>query len=113
MCIRDSINASAESLSAQFVEEDFNFYEKTLTGSEEILPRWQRCVRSTDHYLGEALGQIYVKDYFPPEAKARALEMVHNLMAALRADIATLDWMSEETRKQALVKLDAYQLKIG
>jgi len=107
------INASAESLSAQFVEEDFNFYEKTLTGSEEILPRWQRCVRSTDHYLGEALGQIYVKDYFPPEAKARALEMVHNLMAALRADIATLDWMSEETRKQALVKLDAYQLKIG
>ena len=107
------INASAESLSAQFVEEDFNFYEKTLTGSKEILPRWQRCVRSTDHYLGEALGQIYVKDYFPPEAKAHALEMVHNLMAALRADIATLDWMSEETRKQAIVKLDAYQLKIG
>ena len=107
------INASAESLSAQFVDEDFNFYEKTLTGTKEILPRWQRCVRSTDHYLGEALGQIYVKDYFPPEAKAHALEMVHNLIAALRADIATLDWMSEETRKRAIVKLDAYQLKIG
>jgi putative endopeptidase len=107
------INASSELLSAQFVDEDFSFYGKTLTGSKEILPRWQRCVRSTDRYLGEALGQIYVKDYFPPEAKAHALEMVHNLMAALRADIATLDWMSEETRKKAIAKLDAYQLKIG
>ncbi len=107
------INASAESLPAQFVDADFEFYGKTLTGALVNLPRWQRCVRSTDHYLGEALGQIYVKEYFPPEAKAHALEMVHNLMAALRADLATLDWMSEATRKQAIAKLDSYQLKIG
>lgn len=107
------INASAESLPAKFVDADFDFYGKTLTGTQVNLPRWQRCVRSTDHYLGEALGQIYVKEYFPPEAKAHALEMVHNLMAALRADLATLDWMSEATRKQAIAKLDSYQLKIG
>ncbi len=107
------INTSAEALSAKFVDEDFNFYEKTLTGTKEQLPRWQRCVRATDQHLGEALGQIYVQKYFPAEAKAHALEMVRNLIAALRADLATLDWMSEDTRRQAIAKLDAYQLKIG
>jgi putative endopeptidase len=95
------------------VDENFNFFGKTLTGTQELLPRWKRCVRSTDRQLGEALGQVYVKKAFPPESKARALEMVHNLIAALRDDLATLDWMGPETRKQARIKLDAIALKIG
>ncbi len=107
------VHDAADSLPKKFVDEDFDFYGHILTGTQEIQPRWKRCVRATDGMLGEALGQTYVKDYFPPEAKAEALEMVHNLMGALREDISTLDWMSPETRKKASEKLDAIQLKIG
>jgi putative endopeptidase len=107
------VHAAAPGLPSAFVDEDFNFFGKTLTGTLEILPRWQRCVRSTDHELGEALGQVYVKKVFPPESKARALEMVHNLIAALREDLSTLDWMGPETRQQARIKVDAIALKIG
>jgi predicted metalloendopeptidase len=107
------INAAAPSLSTPFVDENFHFNGMVLTGTKEILPRWKRCVRSTDHSLGEALGQVYVKKAFPPEAKARALEMVHNLEAALADDIRQLPWMSEATRKQALIKLAAINNKIG
>jgi putative endopeptidase len=107
------IHAAAPRLPAKFVDENFNFYGKTLTGTKEILPRWKRCVRSTDDALGEALGQVYVRKYFPPQAKARALEMVHNLEAALREDIQNLPWMGPETKKQALIKLDAIVNKIG
>ena len=71
------------------MDEDFHFKGMVLTGTKEILPRWKRCVRSTDRALGEALGQIYVKKAFPPEAKARALAMVKNLEAALADDIKT------------------------
>src|SRR5579862_1569514 len=107
------INEDAPSLSSKFVDANFEFYGKTLTGTEKNQPRWKRCVIATDNYLGEALGQKYVEQYFPPSAKAAALEMVHNLIAALRADLQTLDLMGEETRKQAAVKLDAIGLKIG
>jgi putative endopeptidase len=107
------ISNAASTLSAKFVDENFDFYRKQLTGAKENLPRWRRCVEATDNELGEALGQFYVERYFPPEAKARAIELVHNLMAALREDIATLDWMSPATREQALHKLDAMNLKIG
>jgi putative endopeptidase len=107
------IHNAAHTLSAKFVDESFDFYGRQLTGTKENLPRWRRCVEATDGELGEALGQIYVQRYFPPEAKARALELVHNLTAALREDLATLDWMSPATREQAIHKLDAMQLKIG
>jgi putative endopeptidase len=107
------IHAAAPSLSSAFVNENFNFYGKTLSGTQELLPRWRRCVQATDRNLGEALGQFYVERAFPPEAKVAATQMVHNLIAALREDITTLDWMSPETRKQALVKLDAIQIKVG
>lgn len=107
------INNTAAALPAKFVDEDFNFKGKTLQGSKENLPRWKRCVAGTDRVLGEALGEVYVKRAFPPAAKARALEMVRNLEAALKTDIATLSWMSEPTRKQAIVKLDAFLNKIG
>ena len=107
------IHNAAPTLSAKFVDENFDFYRKQLTGAKENLPRWRRCVEATDNELGEALGQFYVERYFPPEAKARAIALVHNLMTALREDIATLDWMSPATREQALHKLDAMNLKIG
>ena len=107
------INATAHNLSSPYVDEDFHFNGSILTGAKENLPRWKRCVRYTDHALGEALGQAYVEKAFPPEAKARALEMVKNLEAALADDLHQLPWMSEATRKQALAKLQAITNKIG
>jgi putative endopeptidase len=107
------IHSSARALSSKFVEEDFDFYGRTLTGAKQLQPRWRRCVAATDLNLGEALGQKYVAVAFPPEAKARARQMVENLVAALRADITTLPWMSPPTRTQALAKLAAMTLKIG
>jgi predicted metalloendopeptidase len=107
------LNASAPGLPEKFVVEEFEFRGKALTGAKEILPRWKRCVQATDRSLGEALGQLYVEKYFPPEAKAHALVMVHNLIAALRADLQTLSWMSPETRAEATAKLEAFAVKIG
>ncbi|MGB7847531.1 MAG: M13 family metallopeptidase [Candidatus Acidiferrum sp.] len=107
------LHASAPGLPDRFVEENFDFYEKKLSGTKEILPRWKRCVQSTDRNLGEALGQVYVEKYFPPAAKARAKEMVNNLIAALRDDIPTLSWMGPETKKEAIGKLEAFNIKIG
>ncbi len=107
------INSTASSLSQPFVDEDFNFKGKVLQGTKENLERWKRCVRYTDGALGEALGQVYVKKTFTPEAKAHALQMVHNLEAALQDDLTTLPWMSDATRKQAIGKLHAFAEKIG
>jgi putative endopeptidase len=107
------VNSAAPYLSDSFVNEDFNFKGRVLQGTTELLPRWKRCVSATDRQLGEALGQIYVRKYFPPEAKARALEMVNHLVEALHEDLQTLPWMGPATRKQALVKLAAFARKIG
>ncbi|HXQ98439.1 MAG TPA: M13 family metallopeptidase N-terminal domain-containing protein, partial [Candidatus Limnocylindrales bacterium] len=107
------VNSAAPGLPERFVAEDFDFSGKTLTGAKQIQPRWKRCVQATDRTLGEALGQVYVQKYFPPEAKARALGMVQNLIAALRDDLLTLPWMGPETRAQATAKLAAFALKIG
>ena len=107
------VHTAAPTLPDKFVQENFNFYGKTLTGSPEMLPRWKRCVQATDRELGEALGQYYVQRYFPPEAKASALAMVKNLIAALHEDLTTLDWMSPATRQKAIEKLDLITLKIG
>jgi len=107
------LHASAPGLPEKFVNENFDFYERKLSGTKEILPRWKRCVQSTDRNLGEALGKVYVDKYFPPAAKARAKEMVNNLIAALKDDIPALDWMGPETKKEALTKLEAFNVKIG
>lgn len=107
------VHGAAEALSSNFVNENFDFYGKTLNGTKELLPRWRRCVVATDGSLGELLGQVYVKKAFPPEAKARMKELVNNLTVALRDDINTLDWMSEPTRKQAIAKLESFAVKIG
>jgi len=107
------INSRAANLSQKLVAEDFDFKGRVLTGATELLPRWKRCVSAADNEMGEALGEVYVKKAFPPEAKRRALEMVANLVAALRSDISTLGWMSDPTRKQAITKLEAFIRKIG
>ena len=107
------VNAAAPWLSQPFVDEDFNFKGRVLQGTKELLPRWKRCVSATDHRLGEALGQIYVGKYFPPKAKARAQEIVNQLIAALHDDLQTLPWMGPATRKQALAKLSTFVRKIG
>jgi predicted metalloendopeptidase len=107
------IHRSASLLSEPFAQENFNFNGRILTGSKEIRARWKRCASAVDNQLGEALGQVYVQKYFPPEAKARALELVHNLTSALRDDLQTLPWMSPATRKAATEKLEAFTVKIG
>ena len=107
------LNTMAPYLSDAFVNEDFNFKGRVLQGTTELLPRWKRCVSATDRQLGEALGQIYVQKYFPPTAKARALDMVNHLTEALRDDLQTLPWMGPATRQQALEKLTKFTRKIG
>jgi putative endopeptidase len=107
------LHAAAHALPTPFVNENFNFYGKTLTGAKELRPRWKRCVQYTDGQLGEALGQAYVKVAFPPDAKERMEKMVHNLEAAMKTDIEGLDWMTPETKKAAIVKLGMIADKIG
>jgi endothelin-converting enzyme/putative endopeptidase len=108
-----TLHAAAPLLSKAFVEENFDFFNKTLRGAKELKPRWKRCVSFTDNDLGEALGQAYVAEAFPPESKAAMLKMVHELETALKQDITELSWMSEETKKQALDKLTHIDNKIG
>jgi putative endopeptidase len=107
------IHDAAPYLSSAFDEEHFRFFGRTLAGTQQQQPRWKRCLQSTDQALGMALGQEYVARAFSPEAKRRALEMVDNLQAAMRERLATLEWMSEATRQQALAKLDTFVEKIG
>jgi len=107
------IHSSARILSAPFVEENFNFYGRTLVGQKEMRARWKRCVQYTDGDLGEALGQPYVDLTFGTEGKQRTLRMVQALEQALHSDIEELSWMTPETRKQALFKLEKIANKIG
>ena len=107
------LHSSANELPDPFVQENFSFYAMKLSGSKQIQPRWKRCVQSVNRNIGEALGQVYVEKYFPPEAKAHAREMVMNLISALKSDLPALIWMGPETKKAALEKLNAFQIKIG
>ena len=106
-------HAFAPMLSSAFVNENFNFYGKTLQGAKELQPRWKRCVRFTDRNLGEALGQAYVDRTFGVEGKARTLTMVHDIENAMQKDIEQLDWMTPQTKQRALEKLHAVVNKIG
>ena len=100
-------------LSDPFVQESFHFYSETLSGTKKDLPRWKKVVAEVDGDVGEALGQLYVSEYFPPEAKARVLKLVGDMRSALREDLSTLSWMDEETRAKAVAKLDAFTVKMG
>jgi putative endopeptidase len=106
-------DSSASYLSSAFVQENFDFYRKYLRGAKEMQPRWKRCVQYTDNNLGEALGQIYVRKVFPPEMKQSTLDMVQGIEAAMEQRIRLLDWMSPQTKEQALAKLHAIRNKIG
>jgi predicted metalloendopeptidase len=105
--------SAAPLLSEPFVKENFSFYGQFLAGQKEIQVRWKRCVQTTDGLLGEALGKPYVDETFGADGKARMLNMVNALEASLGQDIEGLDWMTPETKKQALVKLHAITNKIG
>ena len=91
----------------------FDFYNRVLSGQKEQKPRWKRAVGILDGSLGEEIGQLYVKKYFPESAKKRMTELVENLRRAYEIRIKDLDWMSDETKKQALAKLSAFKAKIG
>jgi len=106
------LNTTAPWLSQPFVEANFKF-QQNLTGQKEIQARWKRCVNLTDRELGEALGQRYVDATFGPDGKQRMLKMVDALEKSLAEDVHDLSWMSDETKKQAKVKLDAIRNKIG
>ena len=107
------LHDAAPYLSQPFVDANFDFYQKQLAGLGEIKPRWKQCSTAADQYLGEAVGQEYVARYFPPEAKARAQEMVKNILAAMSETVAQLDWMSPETKKKAQEKISTFNVKVG
>jgi putative endopeptidase len=107
------LNSTSDYLSQEFVDEHFNFYGKVFTGKQKNQERWKRILNQTNGDLGEAVGQIYVKEFFPPEAKQKMLKLVENLRVALGQRISKLDWMSAPTKKEAAAKLAGINVKIG
>ncbi len=106
------LKSAAPYLSSKFVDANFKFAQ-VLSGQKVQTPRWQRISSLTDNSIGELLGQLYVKKYFKPEAKARMEELVNNLVKAYEIRINNLDWMGAETKQKALDKLHAFNPKIG
>lgn len=107
------INSAAGYLSDDFVNANFEFYGKALSGSKELRPRWRRSIDAVNDAMGEAVGQLYVRKYFPPEAKERMLTLVNNLKTSLSERIDHLDWMSDATKEKAQEKLGTFIVKIG
>jgi endothelin-converting enzyme/putative endopeptidase len=107
------VHSEAPFLARAFVDENFHFFGQTLTGAGELQPRWKRCVQAVDNNLGFALGQEYVEQAFPPDAKARVMTMVQQIEKMLNQDIQSLDWMTPATKTQALIKLRSVTEKIG
>ena len=107
------VRYAAPYLSEPFVKESFAFSGTILTGTTEMKPRWKRVVGVVDGQVGEALGQLYVAEFFPPAAKERMAKLVEDLRASLRDRLNALDWMDAPTRAKALVKLEAFAVKIG
>lgn len=110
------LNSTANYLSSEFVNQRFDFYGSTLRGQPKMQPRWRRVqnvVSPRGGNLGEAVGQLYAAKYFPPEAKVKAKNIVEALVVAMEESIRELEWMSDETKKEALVKLSGFGIKIG
>jgi putative endopeptidase len=107
------IHARASLLTDELVAEDFDFYGRRLSGTEQIRERWKRGVGLVEGLIGDALGKLYVERHFPPQAKARMDELVTNLREAYRVSISDLDWMTPQTRQRALAKLNKFTAKIG
>lgn len=108
-----TLNTMAGRLSAELDDQNFDFYSRTLSGVEEQPPMWRRGVNVVNGSLGEVVGKVYVNKHFPPEAKARMLELVGNLIGAYEKSIKELEWMGDETRAEALDKLSKFTPKIG
>ncbi len=108
-----ALHHAANYMSTEFSEANHEFYGKTLWGVEEMKPRWETVLEVCNNNIGEAIGKVYVDEFFPPEAKERAVEMVNNILTAFKKRIENLDWMTKPTKQQALVKLNALQIKIG
>jgi len=108
-----TLDSYAPALPKAFVDEDFRFNGAFMSGQKEIEARWKRCVKSTDHSLGMALGQLYVDKTFGPEGKERTINMVHAIEAAMHQDVADLTWMSDTTKQKAYEKLNAIVNNIG
>lgn len=100
-------------LSKDFEIAHFEFYGKRLSGKETMRPRYKRVISAADKVISELIGQLYVEKYFPPEAKAKMIDLVSNLKVSLKERIQNLEWMGEETKKEALAKLDLMNIKIG
>ena len=107
------VHSSSSFLSDDFSDAAFDFYGKTLSGKEQQKERWKRAVDVIDGTLGEAVGQLYAEKYFPPAAKEKMLDLVHNLQTALGERINTLEWMGKETKEKAIEKLGTFHVKIG
>ena len=107
------IHARAGILTDELIAEDFAFYGTTLSGTEQIRERWKRAVSLVESTMGDAVGRLYVDRHFPPDAKGRMDILVANLLEAYRVSISDLEWMTPETRRRALAKLDKFTAKIG
>jgi putative endopeptidase len=107
------LSSAAPYLSNDFVMESFHFNNQVMSGQKQIQDRWKRMISMTDRNIGDALGQLYVAKYFPPDAKKKADELVSNLMAVYKERIQKLDWMSPETKQKAVEKLESFTRKIG
>lgn len=107
------IDESASYMSDEIYAQNFDFYGKTLSGKKEQSPRWKRAVGTVDGVLGEAVGQMYTKKYFPAEAKERMVKLVHNLQETLTERIKASAWMGDSTKLKAIEKLKAFYIKIG
>ena len=108
-----AISSLSPYLSHAFVDEHFDFYSHTLLGTPQLKDRWKRGVNLVENAMGEAVGQLYVARHFPPQVKARADELVANLLEAYRRSITALDWMTPDTKREALAKLDGFKPMIG
>lgn len=109
-----SVKSCAPYLSKAFVEENFDFFERTLSGTEEMKPRWKRAMAFTESALGEALGQLYCAKYFDEACKGRALQIVENVRKALEERLKEVEWMtSDSTREAGLKKMSRFKVKIG
>ena len=107
------IDRAASFLNDEIVEQNFEFYGRTMSGAQEMQPRWKRAVSTVSGVLGEAVGQMYVEKYFPAAAKERMVALVKNLQTALGERIQNLEWMGDSTKTKALEKLAAFRVKIG
>jgi predicted metalloendopeptidase len=107
------ISGRSAMLTDELVAENFDFYGRTLSGTEQIRDRWKRGVALVENLMGDAVGKLYVEKHFPPDAKARMDVLVANLREAYRVSISDLEWMTPETRQRALAKLDKFTPKIG